>query len=401
MKKLKLLGPGLLYAGAAIGVSHIVQSTKAGAQYGYALLGFILLVHLLKYPFFQLGAKYAAETGNSLLEGYLKIGKWALLLMILVSLSTTFFIQSAVTIVTSGIAAHVFNLDQPLWFVSMIVLLICTVILLLNRLDILQNLMKVIMLILSISTIVAVVLSFDLNSQGTQDAVVFTLENPKHVLFLIAFLGWMPAPLDISIWQSIRKSEDMKLRKESKGTMFDFNVGFWGTAFLACGFLILGANTLYGSGAVLPVKGAEFAGMLIQIYSEALGEWAFYIIAIAALFTMFSTTLTCLDAVPRLLSRSGALLGFKSSKSTYVVSVTCLALGSVLILKYFVSSMIQMVDFATSVSFLTAPVIAILGMVIVKKHMPKGFWSPWVWALAILGVTLLVVFSLSYMQLSL
>ena len=28
---LKKLGPGLLFAGAAIGVSHLVQSTKAGA----------------------------------------------------------------------------------------------------------------------------------------------------------------------------------------------------------------------------------------------------------------------------------------------------------------------------------------------------------------------------------
>ena len=32
--KLSLLGPSLLWASAAIGVSHIVQSTRAGATYG-------------------------------------------------------------------------------------------------------------------------------------------------------------------------------------------------------------------------------------------------------------------------------------------------------------------------------------------------------------------------------
>ena len=34
MKKnfLKSIGPGLLFAGAAIGVSHLVQSTRAGAD---------------------------------------------------------------------------------------------------------------------------------------------------------------------------------------------------------------------------------------------------------------------------------------------------------------------------------------------------------------------------------
>ena len=30
---LKTLGPGILYAGAAIGASHLVQSTRAGANY--------------------------------------------------------------------------------------------------------------------------------------------------------------------------------------------------------------------------------------------------------------------------------------------------------------------------------------------------------------------------------
>ena len=35
---LQTLGPGLLFAGAAIGVSHLVQSTKAGADFGFGLL---------------------------------------------------------------------------------------------------------------------------------------------------------------------------------------------------------------------------------------------------------------------------------------------------------------------------------------------------------------------------
>lgn len=34
----KMLGLGLLYAGAAIGVSHLVQSTRARANFGYGLV---------------------------------------------------------------------------------------------------------------------------------------------------------------------------------------------------------------------------------------------------------------------------------------------------------------------------------------------------------------------------
>jgi Mn2+/Fe2+ NRAMP family transporter len=70
------LGPGLLWAGAAIGVSHLVQSTRAGANYGFALLWALLLANIFKYPSFKFGPRYAAATGKSLLHGYSEIGKW-------------------------------------------------------------------------------------------------------------------------------------------------------------------------------------------------------------------------------------------------------------------------------------------------------------------------------------
>ena len=49
------LGPGLLFAGAAIGVSHLVQSTRAGADFGFGLIWALALSNLFKYPFFYLG----------------------------------------------------------------------------------------------------------------------------------------------------------------------------------------------------------------------------------------------------------------------------------------------------------------------------------------------------------
>ncbi|MEY5042977.1 MAG: hypothetical protein RJA19_204, partial [Bacteroidota bacterium] len=48
-----LLGPGILFASTAIGVSHLVQSTRAGADYGWGLVGAIVLANVAKYPFFE------------------------------------------------------------------------------------------------------------------------------------------------------------------------------------------------------------------------------------------------------------------------------------------------------------------------------------------------------------
>lgn len=68
--KLKALGPGILMASAAVGGSHIVSSAQAGAKYGWALMGLVILANLFKYPFFRFGAEYTLETGHSLVEGY-------------------------------------------------------------------------------------------------------------------------------------------------------------------------------------------------------------------------------------------------------------------------------------------------------------------------------------------
>ena len=62
LNKLEKLGPGLLFAGAAIGVSHLVQSTRAGADFGWGLLWGLLLINLFKYPFFQLTRQLALNT---------------------------------------------------------------------------------------------------------------------------------------------------------------------------------------------------------------------------------------------------------------------------------------------------------------------------------------------------
>lgn len=48
----KAIGPGILMAGAAIGGSHLVSSTQAGAIYGWSLLLLLLLANLFKYRSF-------------------------------------------------------------------------------------------------------------------------------------------------------------------------------------------------------------------------------------------------------------------------------------------------------------------------------------------------------------
>ena len=122
---LRALGPGVLFTGAAVGVSHLVQSTRAGAVYGLALVGLVLLANLTKYPGFRFGPLYAAATGTSLLEGYRRQGRWALALYAVLTFGTMFTVQAAVTVVTAGLAKVLFGIDASPLALSAGLLVIC------------------------------------------------------------------------------------------------------------------------------------------------------------------------------------------------------------------------------------------------------------------------------------
>ena len=109
---LKTMGPGILFASTAIGVSHLVQSTKAGALFGFGLLWAVILANVLKYPFFEFGSRYANSTGTSIIDGYLKIGKWALWSYFIITIGSMFFVCAAVGKVTTGFMQNLFHLKE-------------------------------------------------------------------------------------------------------------------------------------------------------------------------------------------------------------------------------------------------------------------------------------------------
>ncbi|ULC60504.1 Nramp family divalent metal transporter [Flaviramulus sp. BrNp1-15] len=398
--KLKNLGPGLLFAGAAIGVSHLVQSTRAGADFGLGLLWALLLIHLFKYPFFQFGPRYATATGESLLDGYNKLGKGVLIAYFILSLATMFTIQTAVTIVTAGIASTLFGdlISVKVW--TVIILLVCLSLLIIGKYKLLDRLMKIIIITLTISTIAAVSIAL-FNNSNTLDFKQVLPENPIEIAFLIAFMGWMPAPLDIAVWQSlwsIEKNKDTK-QYNTKSALFDFNIGYFGTIVLGVCFVLLGTLVMFNSGETFSSSASVFSGQLINMYTLNLGDWAYIIIGIAAFTTMFSTTLTTLDASPRAMAKTSELLLKKTTKLNYVFWISILSIGTIAIFLFLASEMGLLIKIATILSFITAPFYAIISYkLICSKHTPKACHpSKQLHFLSWLGIAFLIGFSIWYL----
>ena len=172
--------------------SHLVQSTRAGADYGLKLVLFAVLANLFKYPFFEFGSRYAAATGKNLLEGYQKQGRWAIWLYFLISIVAMFTVTAAVTFVTAGMLNNLLNLNIDSTLMSGLILAFCSALLAIGKFHLLDNLLKVIGSVLLLSTLTAF---FGVLIQGriepADSFVPKELWERNGIIFLIALMGWM------------------------------------------------------------------------------------------------------------------------------------------------------------------------------------------------------------------
>ena len=397
---LQKLGPGLLFAGAAIGVSHLVQSTRAGADFGLGLLWALLLVNFFKYPFFQFGPRYALATGESLLAGYAKLGKGVIVTYFVLTIATMFTIQTAVTIVTAGLAVELLGISSNIVYWGVVITLICATLLSFGRYGLLDRGMKVIIIVLSISTFVAAFLAF-----GQSKDIEWTQVLPTSTTgfaFLIAFMGWMPGPLDISVWHSLWSLEKKKRMQNLtvKQSLFDFNVGYLTTIVLGVCFVLLGTLVMYGTGIGFSSSGGAFAQQLIALYTSSLGNGAYWIIGIAAFTTMFSTTLTTLDASPRAMAKTAQILQLPIVMSSYLFWILVLVIGTCAVFFFLLSNMGALVQLATIFSFITAPFYGLINFLLVSgRHMPENYRPNGlmrVWSIA--GLVFLTGFTIWYLS---
>ena len=379
----KFIGPGIIFAGAAIGGSHLMSSTTAGARFGFSLVGLILITNLLKYPFLLVGTRFTASTGMSLLEGFKKRNSLYLPIFLIVSLITGTFTIAAVSFVSGVLLTNIplFSNFPPM-DLSIMVLVICGFILLIGKYKALDRLSKILVSILTILTFFAVISLLTKGSFNNELITTFYQSESSpwrlsNLSFLIPLMGWMPCPVELCVWPSLwmfSKNKVSKYKPTVKEAEFDFNLGYFLTILTAIFFVTLGAITMYGTGkGMLSGSGVSFAQNLIKLYTESIGEWSKWVIIPASFAAMFSTTLTCLDAYPRSISSiqgliRGTDLGRMESSSeqarfqNWMIIHIFASLISLLLAK---SGGIGVKDFvfgAMTGSFLSAPVFAWMAM---------------------------------------
>ncbi len=403
---LKNLGPGLLFASMAIGTSHLVLSTKAGAQYGWLMVIPIILANVLKYPFFEFGVRYTNITNKTLIEGYLNRGKGYLWFYAAITLLTTFTILAALYTVTAGLFINLFKINNiSISTVALGLFIFISGLLIIGKYRFLEISLKFVVSILFSALIVTTALVV-LKGQvaPVADFVPTPIFNEVGILFLIGLMGWMPTTVEASSWISLWSIEKWKSQKKPslKESLQEFNLGYILTGILALFFMTIGWFTLYGTNTVLSGNAVNFADQVVQLFTTHIGAWAYLFIAISAFATMFSTCMTAHDAVTRVsLDIIGLLRSSKPSINTkvnFAVGVVVLAIINFIVIAAFGANMGKLVALATFVSFVVAPIIGYMNLKNVMsndipvEHRPNKKLR----VLTYLGIVFLSCFSLYY-----
>ncbi len=406
-------------AGAAIGVSHLVQSTRAGAMYGWGALIFVLLANLMKYPFYEYGHRYAAASGQNLIQAYWQQGR-------------RFFVPFMIISVISAVGSFAVDafvaamLLQYLWLpqvsattLAIAVLLCCWGLIAVGRYRLFEQMTKWCVLLLFVATVAAVVMAVSTAVSGlltepvtdnlssmvlevvsTTDSGRGSIFSIEALPFVIAFMGWMPGGLELSVWQSLWVQADSQDSGETASmaeASFDFNFGYVLTVILACLFLVLGTLTLPEQG--MAEEPAAFAGQLVGMYTSYIGAWAEPVIGLCAIAAIFSTTFTVVDAFPRTLEAGIHELWPSTRASTLpirgAIALTLIVLAA-LLLNLFTAGFEPLINTITIIAFVFAPFYAWLNIRSIRTLPLEAQPKPWLLRLATVGLIYLSGFSLLF-----
>lgn len=398
--KFKAMGPGILMASAAVGGSHIVSSTQAGAIYGWQLAIIVLLVNLFKYPFFRFGSQYTLQNNKSLIEGYKEKGKLYLWVFFIMNIFSAVVNTAAVGILAAAILYNIFpnGFGLSISQLTTALIIVTLAMLLIGGYRFLDGLSKWVMTALTLATTLAVVIALFKHREYAPD---FTAPSPWQLTalpFIVSLMGWMPAPIEISAINSMWTVEKRKTAKVSlTDGIFDFNVGYIGTAVLAFIFLALGALIQFGSGQQVKSASAAYIAQFINIYESSFGAWSHLLIAFIAFLCIFGTTITVIDGYSRANNETMRLLFGRKEASQKVLNVWMVftSIIGIIIVLLFAGDVATLMRFAMIASFLTTPVYAYLNYSLVNNKEHKlSVWLNW---LSIFGLIYLAGFAIFFL----
>ncbi len=293
------MGPGLAYVLTVLGTGDLIANSAAGAGYGYALIWILAPGLVFRFVWVNVSAKYVLVTGESLIEGYARVGQWVLWL-ILISLIILMHLYNIYALVMSGNAVNMLlplptEWSATIW--SLFFTFLAFVMAYWGGYGVLELFCKILIAIMGVYLVVVAFLSKPNPTEILQGIFIPSIpadQGSYSVMFLVmALVGTVAGSVVINITYAYFLHE-----KGWRGLSYLRQQRFDLVFAVVCLFLMASLLQIAAGATIHPLGiDPKDADDLVRIFSEVQGVVGLIIFSLglwgASFSTMVGTTVGC------------------------------------------------------------------------------------------------------------
>lgn len=328
---IRQLGPGLLLTGSIVGSGELIATTRLGAEVGFVVLWLILLSCAVKVPVQSELGRHAIATGQTTFVAFNKVPGprlrvswlvWGSLLLLLWSTMQVGGIFGTMSL-SLDLIFPVFG--NTSWLI--ILTLVGMGLGLVGQYMTLERITTILVALFTFTTLASALLLFwtpyAVSPQALLDGLRFALPPDGAVTAFAVFgiTGVGASELLLYPYWCVEKGYARSAgprdgspdwRERAVGWIGVMKKDVWLCMVIytlaTLAFFFLGAAVLHAQGMV--PEGFGTVQILSGMYTETLGNWAFYLFGVGAFVVLFSTYFVTIVGQSRMLADALSVLGF-------------------------------------------------------------------------------------------
>ncbi|WBB98039.1 MULTISPECIES: Nramp family divalent metal transporter [unclassified Solwaraspora] len=426
-RRFRYIGPGVLWALAALATGELLFTPRVGAQYGYSLMWALVAVLVLKLFVTREIGRYSVVTGRRLLTGLAGLpgpAGWAIWLILVPQLVVG--IAAIAGIASAAGSALALAVPGPIQAWTGAVLAAAAGLVLVGHYTGVEWVSRVLGIALALGAVVAAI---QVGPDLTEAAAGFVPVPPDdlQVAEILPWLGFLSNGAAGLMWYSYwitakgighagvaaadrRDPRDLdshqidRVRGWLRTMTLDSTFAVVGVALITVAFLILGAELLRPEG-IVPAE-ADVARDLTRLFSEVFGSVGFWLMVVGLVSAFWTATLTNIDGwqrlytdgvrrvLPERLTEHSLARPAVISRTAVVVWLATLPYAVFLIF----GNPVALLTLAGSIEAVHIPLVAGLVLWLNRRTMPRALRAGWAaTALVVAAVVFFTWFALYYL----
>jgi manganese transport protein len=350
-KTLRSVGPGFIIASVVLGPGSITVASRIGSEYGYAFLWVIVLATIFMITYTSMSARFGVMNNASILQTIASnYGRWfALLIGISAFLSTSSFQfgnNLGIGIGMEGIT----GINERVWPLVFTPLGIILIFWAKNLYKVLENLMKILVMIMIIAFFINLILTKPVIGPLAKGFIPSMLSMDS--LHVVSALMGTSFALAAALYQSYL-AQDKGWKKENlRSSLKDTYIGILFLALISATILVTSAAALHPRG-ILVNSAADMAMQMEALF----GVYAKIIFSVGLCAAAFSSMMVNSVIGGGLLADGLGLSRSMNDARTKIFIVAILLIG-MLVAVFFKGNVIYALIMAQASTMLTVPLIA-------------------------------------------